>query len=94
MRKVIVETAVTAAIGTWNCCEMGSVMDRNIVKANVSRAQRSHAAGYACHCSRGAPATMLHGHHEPMSTWNGLPRFDSPSNATLVGNTAVGADGK
>ena len=42
---------VTAVSGTPNSCEIGSMINRKIVKSKESRVQPSHAAHQAVHCS-------------------------------------------
>src|SRR6516164_8490158 len=51
IHRVTVKTNVTAVSGTWNSCEIGSMISRKIVKSNESRVQPSHAATQASHCS-------------------------------------------
>ena len=51
IHRVMVKTAVTAVSGTWNSCEIGSMINRKIVKSNASRVQPSQAATQACHWS-------------------------------------------
>src|SRR5277367_2989944 len=43
IHRVKVKTAVTAVNGTWNSCEIGSMINRNIVKSNASRVQPNQA---------------------------------------------------
>ena len=51
IHKVRVKTAVTAVSGTWNSCEIGTMISRKIVKSKASRVQPSQAATQASHCS-------------------------------------------
>src|SRR5689334_15758033 len=51
IHKVRVKTAVTAVSGTWNSCEIGSMISRKIVKSKASRVQPSQAADQASHWS-------------------------------------------
>src|ERR1700687_136726 len=51
IHKVKVNTAVTAVSGTWNSCEIGSMINRKIVKSKASRVHPSHAATQAYHWS-------------------------------------------
>ena len=51
IHNVIVNTAVTAVSGTWNSCEIGSMINRKIVKSKASRVHPSQAATQASHCS-------------------------------------------
>jgi len=49
IHNVNVKTAVTAVSGTWNSCEIGSMISRKIVKSKASRVQPSQAADQASH---------------------------------------------
>src|SRR5215472_4366509 len=49
--KVMANTAVTAVSGTPNSCEIGSMINRKIVKSKESSVQPSHAAHQAVHWS-------------------------------------------
>src|SRR5215472_8386544 len=51
IHRVRVKTAVTAVSGTWNDCEIGSMIKRKMVKSKESRVQPSQAATQASHCS-------------------------------------------
>ena len=51
IHRVTVKTNVTAVSGTWNSCEIGSMISRKIVKSNESRVQPSQAATQASHWS-------------------------------------------
>jgi hypothetical protein len=50
--KVIVKTAVTAVSGTWNSCEIGTMINRKMVKSKASSVHPSQEATKANHCSR------------------------------------------
>src|ERR1700751_2174651 len=49
--KVIVNTKATSVIGTPNSWEIGTMINKKIVKSNASRVQPSHAAHHAIHWS-------------------------------------------
>src|SRR5256714_11968868 len=49
--KVIVKTKATSVIGTPNSWEIGTMINKKIVKSNASRVQPSHAAHQAIHWS-------------------------------------------
>src|SRR5262249_36685349 len=49
--SVTANTAVTAVKGTPNSCEIGSMINKKIVKSKESRVQPSHAAHQAVHWS-------------------------------------------
>ena len=66
IHKVRVKTAVTAVSGTWNSCEIGSMISRKIVKSKASRVQPSQAATQACHWS--LVGSFHHGMGLPVST--------------------------
>ena len=42
-------SGVTAASGSWNSCEIGSLIRKKIVKSKAWRVQPSHAPTQACH---------------------------------------------
>src|SRR5689334_24095946 len=51
IHNVMVKTAVTAVSGTWNSCDIGTMISRKIVKSNASNVQPSQEATNANHCS-------------------------------------------
>src|SRR6516162_1351320 len=51
IHKVTVNTTATSVSGTPNSCEIGSIINRKIVKSNESRVQPSQAATQAYHWS-------------------------------------------
>src|ERR1700720_4227271 len=51
IHNVNVKTAVTSVSGTWNSCEIGTMISRKIVKSNESNVQPSQAATQAYHWS-------------------------------------------
>src|SRR6516165_7106926 len=51
IHRVTVKTNVTAVSGTWNSCEIGSMIKRKIVKSKESKVQPSQAATQASHWS-------------------------------------------
>ena len=57
IHNVNVNTAVTAVSGTWNSCEIGTMISRKIVKSNASRVQPSQAATQASIDLSSAPST-------------------------------------
>src|ERR1700730_15255442 len=51
IHKVTVNTTATSVSGTPNSCEIGTMINRKIVKSKESRVQPSHAATQAHHWS-------------------------------------------
>src|SRR5579875_3287829 len=65
IHKVTVKTNVTSVSGTWNACEIGSMINRKIVKSKASRVQPSQAAANAYHWS--LVGSFHHGTRRPTS---------------------------
>ena len=75
IHTVTVSTSATSVSGTWNSCEIGSMISRKIVKSKESRVQPSHAATQASHWSLVGSSHQAMGGVAAPAVVNGAPLF-------------------
>src|SRR5262249_51355840 len=88
IHRVSVKIHVTDVSATWNSCEIGTMINRKIVKSNAPKAQPSQAADQASHCA------LVGSFHHGIAAVPALAIVVMLGSSQVCGSSRRGASGK